>query len=441
VTVSPAPRTVDAEVVIVGAGPAGTATAWALARVGVDVVVLDRARFPRDKPCAEYLSPQASRVLSDMGVLASIEAAGAAQLTGMTIRAPSGAWFRGEFAAGHGFRGFRDQGLALRRRVLDAILLRHAESAGARVVEGAAVTDLTRDPAGRVTGVRYTRREDAPEPVRAGGGVAADGAGDVLSARVVVGADGLRSVISRRLGLAHTRRWPRRVAFVTHYRGVADMGTVGEMHVERDGYVGLADVGGGETNVAVVVPAHATHGIGADRAGFLESWIARRPQLVPRFRGASRVSPVRAIGPFAQHARRAWSPGAALVGDAADFFDPFTGEGIYAALRGAELLTPSLYDAARAPNARTADAALAAYDRCRRHEFRGKWIVERAVGTAVAMPAIIEHVVRVLARRPDMADLLIGVTGDFVPPREVLRLRYLGGFVLPDFLSRRLNLL
>ena len=268
---------------------------------------------------------------------------------------------------------------------------------------------------------------------------AAKSPGGVLSARVVVGADGLRSVISRRLGLAHTRRWPRRVAFVTHYHGVAEMGTVGEMHVERDGYVGLADVGGGDTNVAVVVPARATHGIGADRAAFLERWIASRPQLVPRFRGASRVSPVRAIGPFAQHARRAWSPGAALVGDAADFFDPFTGEGIYAALRGAELLTPSLYEAARASTARGADDALAAYDRCRRHEFRGKWIVERAVGTAVAMPAIVEHVARVLARRPDMADLLIGVTGDFVPPREVLRLSYLGGFVLPDFLSRRVT--
>ena len=59
----------DAAVIVVGAGPAGAATAWALARAGVDVLLLDRARFPRDKPCAEYLSPQASRILADMGVL------------------------------------------------------------------------------------------------------------------------------------------------------------------------------------------------------------------------------------------------------------------------------------------------------------------------------------------------------------------------------------
>jgi flavin-dependent dehydrogenase len=426
--------TLDAEVIVVGGGPAGAATAWGLARAGIDVLVLDRARFPRDKPCAEYLSPQASRILSDMGVLATVEAAGAARLTGMTIRAPSGVAFRGDFAAAHGFRGFRNEGLSLRRLVLDAILLRHAEAAGARVLEGSVVTDVTRDPTGRVTGVRLgaggeAQGADAPDAV--------DGnSSRTLSARVVVGADGLRSVISRRTGLAHSRRWPKRMAFVTHYRDVAGIGTTGEMHVERDGYVGLADVGSGHTTVALVVPASAARGVGADRAGYLDAWIARHPQLAPRFRGASRISPVRTTGPFAQHARRRWSPGVALVGDAADFFDPFTGEGVYTALRGGELLTPYLWEAVRGTSAGAADTALAAYDRCWRHEFRGKQIVERAVGAAVAMPAVIGHVARVLQRRPDMADLLIGVTGDFIPASEVLRAGYLGRLALPAFLHR-----
>jgi flavin-dependent dehydrogenase len=434
--------TVDAEVIIVGGGPAGAATAWGLARAGVDVVVLDRARFPRDKPCAEYLSPQASRILSDMGVLEAVEAAGAARLTGMTIRAPSGTSFRGEFAARHGFRGFRNEGLSLRRLVLDEILLRHAESAGARIMEESTVTDVVRDDAGRVTGVRYSpvAGEEDPGPPRGAPDVSAAAAGNgqtrTLSARVVVGADGLRSVISRRVGLAHARRWPKRVAFVTHYRGVTDIGSTGEMHVERDGYIGLADVGSGHTTVALVVPAHAARGVGADRAGFLDAWIGRHPQLAPRFRDANRISPVRATGPFAQHARAMWAPGVALVGDAADFFDPFTGEGVYTALRGGELLTPYLCEAVRGTGARAADTALAAYDRCWRHEFRGKQIVERAVGAAVAMPAVIGHVARVLARRPDMADLLIGVTGDFVPASEVLRAGYLGRLALPAFFHR-----
>jgi len=416
----------DAKVVIVGAGPAGASTAWALARRGIDVLVLDRAHFPRDKTCAEYLSPQASRILSDMGVLDVVEGVGAAQLAGMVVRAPSGEEIHGEFAARHGFRGFRDRGLALRRTLLDAILLDAARAAGARVAEGVRVTDVETDGRGRVTGVRTLE-----------GGAGGD-VDRVRRAALVVGADGLRSVVARRLGLVRRAVWPRRVAFVAHYRGVADVGECGEMHVERDGYVGIADVGNGETNVAVVVPARQAREGRATPAELFTSWIARRPHLAGRFAGAERVTPVRAIGPFATRVRRAWAPGAALVGDAAEFFDPFTGEGIYAALRGGELAAPFIEEACEAgPTARAADRPLAEYERRRRAEFGGKWIVERLVGAAVASPALMNHAARVLSRRRDMADLLVGVTGDFVPPREVLRPGYLARLLFPPLDGRQ----
>jgi menaquinone-9 beta-reductase len=397
-------------VLVIGGGPAGASTAYFLAAAGVDVTLLDRARFPRAKPCAEYLSPQASRVLDAMGALSAVEGAGAAQLAGMIVRAPSGERIHGEFAARHGFAGFRDRGLALRRDRLDAIVLDRARRAGARVEEGVRVTDVLRSPDGRAMGVRTLE---------------ADGALGERRASLVVGADGLRSVIARRLGLARSARWPRRLALVTHYRGVRELGDCGEMHVERDGYVGIADVGNGEANVAVVVPTRFGRDVAADRTRFLERWIARRPHLAARFAGAERVSPVQATGPFASHARHAWVPGAALVGDAADFFDPFTGEGIYAALRGGELLAGHVAEAVRAAMPSRANAALAAYDRARRAEFRGKWIVERLVGSAVAFPLLMNRAARVLSRRRDMADLLVGVTGDFVPAREVLSPRYL----------------
>ncbi|HEY9514877.1 MAG TPA: FAD-dependent oxidoreductase, partial [Gemmatimonadaceae bacterium] len=92
----------DAQVIVVGGGPGGASTAWHLARSGVDVLLLDRARFPREKPCAEYLSPEASRVLAAMGALETCEAAGAAHLAGMIVRAPSGERIHGDFASGHG---------------------------------------------------------------------------------------------------------------------------------------------------------------------------------------------------------------------------------------------------------------------------------------------------------------------------------------------------
>lgn len=118
------------------------------------------------------------------------------------------------------------------------------------------------------------------------------------------------------------------------------------------------------------------------------------------------------------------------MGDAADFYDPFTGEGIYAALRGGELLAPFLERAVSARTLRESDAALADYDAARASEFGGKWKVERLVALAVASPALMNRAARALSQRKEMADLLVGVAGDFVPPREVLSLRYLSRLLL-----------
>ena len=400
----------DPQVIVVGGGPAGSSTAFFLARAGVDVLLLDRARFPRDKVCSEYMSPQASRILAEMDALCAVENAGAARLVGMRVHAPNGRTIHGEFAAAHGYRGFRDRGLAVRRTVLDSILLERARSAGVKVEEGVRVTDVARDASGRVNGVMTT-----------------DAAGvKMRGAALVVGADGLRSVVGRRLNLIRSSRWPRRIALVTHFRGVEGMRDFGEMHVDRDGYCGLADVGDGLTNVAVVVPVARAAEVAVDRTEFFESWIAERPAIAVMFARATRVGPVRATGPFASSARKAWTCGAALVGDAADFFDPFTGEGIYAALRGGELAAPFIAESVTAAaQGRECDASLAAYERARRAEFSGKWKVERLVGAAVGFPSLINRAANVLSRRRDMADLFVGVVGDFVPAREVLKPMYL----------------
>jgi len=405
----------DSRVIVVGGGPAGSSTAYFLAKAGVHVTLLDRARFPRDKTCSEYMSPEASRILEAMDVLETVEASGAAQLSGMRVHAPNGSTIHGEFASGHGYQGHRDTGLAVRRTILDSILLDRAKSAGVEVIEGTRVTDVVRNADGRVIGVTTP---------------AAGGGSTQRRADLVIGADGLRSVVGRRLNLIRASRWPRRIALVTHYSGVENLGDFGEMHVDRGGYCGIADVGNGLANVAVVVPVSRSAEVAVDKTDFLESWIAERPQLASMFANATRETPVRATGPFASSARKAWVPGAALVGDAADFFDPFTGEGIYTALRGGELLAEYTTESLREARPDRIDHAIKAYDKARRAEFSGKWKVEKLVGTAVAFPALINRAARVLSRRRDMADLLVGVVGDFVPAREVLRPGYLLSLLL-----------
>ena len=404
------------DVLVVGGGPAGASTAFQLARRGVRVGIVERSRFPRPKPCAECLSPQASEILDEMGVLPALSPQGA-WLKGMIVRAPNGVEARGDYVAAHGFRAYRDGGLAIRREVLDHALLERALAAGAHLVGGARVTDVLRDAQGRVIGVLGQTR---------------DGAAVEVKAKIVVGADGLRSVISRRLGLAHKRRWPDRISIVAHYSGVADVTDYGEMHVERDGFVGVAPVGGDITTVAAVFPRGRARAMGGDPGAFLTRWLQSKQQLSPRFAGAASIGVAAAVGPFASHARRASHPGALLVGDAADFFDPFTGEGIYAALRGGIFAAEAAHAAVAAP-AQERDAFVN-YERQRTRSFRGKWMVERIIGGCVASPMLVNRAARALASDKRLADLLVGVTGDFVPPSQVLRLGYLARlFVLPTF--------
>jgi flavin-dependent dehydrogenase len=383
------------DVIVAGAGPAGSATAALLAARGARVLLVERAVFPRAKPCAEYLSPEAGRLLDALGVLDEVSR-GAARLTGMRVISPSGRAFEGRFRPIGGAAPFRPWGLALPRERLDAILAAAAIRHGAVLREGTALEAFTASRAG----VSATLRAGA--------------ARDTVRAAVLVGADGLRSHVARALGVAR-RRGPERLAFVTHVPDVRGMGDVGEMHVVRGGYVGLADVGGGLTNVAAVVDRAALPP-GRSARDRLERLLDRVPAVRARL-PALLLHPVLAVGPFGRSTRRATGDAVTLVGDAADFYDPFTGEGIFAALRGAELLAPHLGRvlSTGAPDA----AALAAYDRDRRRTFAGKWALERAIGTVVRHPVLLNHVAGRLAGHADTADLLIGATGDFVPARQV----------------------
>jgi geranylgeranyl reductase family protein len=401
---------IHTDVLVVGGGPAGAATATYAARAGLRVLLVDRAAFPRHKACAECLSPEASRDLEALGVLGEVEAAGAARLTGFRLVSDDGASVIGRFEGGNRFTPFRPYGLALPRATLDAIVLGAAERAGAEVRQGVAVERLL--------------IEDGV--VR--GGVLRDGwRRESIRARAVVGADGLKSVVARMLGLA---RWgsPRRLALVAHLEDVAGMADYGEMFAGDGRYVGLAPIGGGRVNVAAVVPDSDAGAIASDAAGFFRAQLDRVPELRQRVAGARVVRRVMVTGPFARGTRRAAVDGALLVGDAADFFDPFTGEGIFAALRGGALAAEALVGAlARGEATRE---ALRPYAAARRRTFLSKWVLERLVGLGATRPVLMRRFTRQLSSRARVADLWVGAAGDSVPVRALFEPRNLAALVM-----------
>jgi flavin-dependent dehydrogenase len=400
------PRSVDA--LVVGLGPAGAATALRLARAGVRVLAVDRFRFPRDKPCSEYMSPETLRQFDLLSVWPEVAPLGV-PLAGATVVGPRGSRLTGLFARA-GVAPFRPTGLSVPRRQLDVVLVEAARRAGVLVVEEAQLVALTYER-GAASGA-LIRRDNALAEVRA---------------RIVIGADGLRSVVARLLG-DRKHGSPRRYAFVAHVEGVAGLESTAELHVGDHGYVGLNAVGPGVANVALVVPAALAKHASGDRTGFWHRTLDRFDGVGGRVRLDRIVRPVLASGPFAARSSRVIADGAALVGDAADFFDPFTGEGICAALRGAALLAPVVEAALRHPGI-VSRAALVPYRQARRQAFAGKWAVERMIGYGMWAPALFDRAVERIERR-GLAHTLIGVTGDFVPAKEVLRPRFLAAMMI-----------
>jgi flavin-dependent dehydrogenase len=399
-----------ADVVVAGAGPAGCATAIHLARRGHQVTVVDRAAFPRDKPCSEYLSPEAVRCLDALGVVADLERSGAQPLFGTTVFGPSGSAVTGRFDR-TAVRPFRPAGLSISRLLLDHRLVQAAREAGATVLERCGVEELIYE-GGAVAGVVV---QDAR------------GALKVLRARVTVGADGLRSVVARQLGRRRHGR-PSRLAFVAHVGEVSGLDGVAEMHVSRTGYVGLNRIAPGIANVALVVPRRLAHAARGVPVKFFFDSLARFPGVAERVSASCLVRRVLVTGPFAAWSGRVVADGALLVGDAADFFDPFTGEGIYSALRGAELASETIGRVLDADGVVTA-ARLRPYLVARRAAFLGKWFVERLVGYGMLAPALFDRAIARLERR-GLGDTFIGVTADYVPAREILNPWFLGRMIL-----------
>ncbi len=345
-----------ADVVITGAGPAGTLAAIRLARRGVRVVLLDRDAFPRHKLCGDTINPGGLSLLRAAGLADAVEARGIA-LDGMLVTSGSGVRIRGTYGDGC-------VGRAWPRRLLDAHLLEAAAAAGVDVRTRVRVTAPCLDATGRVHGVR-TRT-----PL---------GHDETVGARWTIAADGRRSTVALALGLIRHPAWPRRWAIGTYAEGVGEVGAWGEMHVRGGHYIGVAPAGDGLANLCVVT---ADRRLLREPASALWSVIRHDPLLGPRSARARQVAPVVVLGPLAVDARACGVPGVLLAGDACGFVDPMTGDGLHLALRGGDLAAAAIHDGWLAPDRLVIDGLRAA----RRDAFGAKLRFNRALRALVGWP-------------------------------------------------------
>ena len=381
----------ELDAIVVGSGPAGSATAAHLARAGASVAIVERARHPRPKACAEYASPRIVEELARIGLGRERWTGLAVALDGMELHV-AGRLARIRYADRHRAR----TAWGVDRRSFDALLAGHAASCGADLREGLRAVGLVED-GGRVRGVRLR---------------GADGATSTMRARIVVGADGARSTVARLAGVERSVGYPRRLGLVAHYTAADGLDDHGEMHVGDGYYVGLAPTPGDELNVGMALPLD---GHGSAEARF-DAALVGLPEVAKRLTGSRRIGPIRGAAPIGHRVANPAGRGWLLVGDAAGFVDPFTGEGIHRAMRSARAAAKAILDGG--------DVA-AAYRAERRRAFVAKSALTWMIQGILAAPPLLEHAVARLSTRPAVALRLGSALGDCRPASDALTPRAL----------------
>ncbi|WP_242491686.1 geranylgeranyl reductase family protein [Actinomyces minihominis] len=370
---------VEADVVIVGAGPGGASAAYHLASLGFDVALLDRSEFPRDKICGDGLTPAAVVEIALMGV----------DTTGWTRN-------RGLRVIGGGNEVYfdwpgqatlPDYGMARSRMELDADLVAQAQAAGARLYENHMVTGALRSTTGRVNGVeaRVGRGSDSKQ-VR-------------FKAPLVVDAGGVSARLSTSLGIEKKANRPLGVAARTYFRSPRADDPYMESHLELwdgepgnspllPGYGWIFPVGNGLVNVGLGSVSSSAKATSIPYKQVFNQWVKHLPSDW-EFTPENQVGPLRSAAlPMSFNRKPHYTNGLALVGDAGGMVSPFNGEGIAPAMKAGRYLA----DAAALAFSRTTEAgfdlAMSSYPEMLTETYGGYYSLGRIFVALIENPKI-----------------------------------------------------
>jgi flavin-dependent dehydrogenase len=405
-------RSVD--VVVVGGGPAGAVTAAYLARAGHEVALFERAPAWRWRAGGVFASPAAVRELRHAGLDAETLARVARPIPAMRVELPDRD--RTAFRLTYGAETTGDTAVGFDRSALDPALLAHAAAVGVDVRCGVPVAGV-----------------ELPDHRHGASVTLGTEDGEALEARVVVGADGPRSIVALEAGMVGAPRLGHRIGLSWHVADEpGDPVKDARMVVLPGGaYCGIAPVPGGRVNIGIVLAGSAWRDrLARDGAAAVGrdafTVIPRLGDAVERWRTGAVTDAIAGASPLGSRVERRAGPGWAVVGDAAGFLDPFTGEGLHRALVSARIAAQAI-DA----ELRGTAGALAGYDAAMTERFATKDLVSLVVQGFLGRPRLFAYAGRRLARRDAVRATMGLVMGDLVPASRALDPRFLAALLRP----------
>ena len=418
---SAALRDLDADVIVVGAGPSGATAAYYLAQAGLNVLLLEKSRFPREKVCGDGLTPRAVKTLVAMGIDVSEEAG----------------WLRnkGLRVIGGGLRlelpwpelsSYPGYGLVRTRASLDEMLARRAQSAGAKLLEGTTVTGPLLDDDGRIVGVTaQTDAEEDPESQSAHlerSRVSSSSTG--LRARLVVAADGNSSRLAVAMGLRKRDDRPLGVAVRTYYKSPRHDDDYLESWLDLwdgdrllPGYGWIFGMGDGTSNVGLgLLNTSAAFG-NTDYRSLLKRWLRSMPEEWG-YVEENRTEPVRGAAlPMGFNRTPHYYQGLLLAGDAAGMVNPFNGEGIAYAMESGEILARVVAQAMARPTRAETERVLRGYPDALQDAYGGYYTLGRLFVELIGRPKLMRYATNAGMTKPTLMRFALKLLANLSEPR------------------------